>query len=113
MHRLFLVTLLILALPTADAEARRDTFVWDSITAADWAVDSTERAAAHSAIMLFEKVVLDEEDLMNEKVEATFYRRIRVLNAEGRREGDVNVPLHEPDQKVKAVRGRVVLPDGR
>jgi len=92
--------------------ANRD-FQWEPITEADWAVSEDSSKGIRNAVMIFEKIISDDRNLMDEKCYYEIYRRIRILNSEGRKWGDVIVPYLNKKQKVEKIYGRTILPDNR
>jgi hypothetical protein len=107
---------LLAALPDA-ASARRKAketsdFVWEQVTDADWSIgQETSWPDAH-AIMIFEKISVDERELLEEKVSTSLYRRLRILDEIGRAQADVVAPMDFGEQKVTEVIARTVLPNG-
>jgi hypothetical protein len=93
--------------------AAGDAFVWEKITEKDWQVAPDSAKAIRNAVMIFEKITVDDHDLLNEKCYLTIYRRIKIFNAEGRKWGDFSLPYLKKKQKIEMIRGRTVLPDGR
>ncbi len=90
-----------------------DEFKWEPITAADWSVTSDSTIGGRNAIMLFEKIFVDDEKYLSDsKVYYTIYRRIKVFTAEGREWSDVSVPMLSYKQKIELILGRTVLPSG-
>jgi len=89
-----------------------DEFDWHPITNLDWSISEDESKGIHDAVMIFEKISADDENLIDEKCYYTIYRRIRILSEEGRSWGDVSVPYLRKDQKVQDIQGRTILKDG-
>ncbi|MCK5455311.1 MAG: DUF3857 domain-containing protein, partial [Calditrichia bacterium] len=87
-----------------------EKFKWDPITDADWLISENEQKGMQNAVMIFEKILADDEDLIDEKCYYTIYRRIRILNEEGRSWGDVSVPFVQRDQRIDEIKGRTILP---
>lgn len=105
---------LILLLALAAHAATDEVFKWHPIMPADWKVAPDSTAGGRNAIMLFEKIFVDEDEYMSDdKCYYTIYRRIKVFNNEGRAWGDVTVPLLHFKQKVEMIQGRTVLPEGK
>jgi hypothetical protein len=106
---LFLIfTTLLLRLAMAGED-----FVWEKITDKDWQVAPDSTKGIRNAVVLFEKIVTDDRDLLNNKFYVTIYRRIKIFNAEGRKWGDFSLPYLNKKQKIEFIRGRTVLPDGQ
>jgi hypothetical protein len=105
--------LLVLALLLPLRAEAGDDFVWEPITAADWKVAEDTTKGIRDAVILFEKMIADDGKLLDKKCYLTVYRRIKIFNAEGRKWGDVNAPYIHKKQKIEAIRGRTVLPDGQ
>ncbi len=89
-----------------------DKFQWRPVNQSDWEVQLSDEQAHKGAVMLFEIAEVDDRDLANEKCYYTLYRRIRILNYQGRQWGDVQVPIFYKNQKVEAIKGRTILRDG-
>jgi len=109
-------TALAMTLPGI-ASARRKSadkadFVWEEITESDWAVGRDSTWPGQPAIMIFEKVSVDERLLVAGAVQLRLYRRIRILGEAGREQADVLAPMDFGEQKVSDVYGRTVLPNG-
>ncbi|MFQ5630148.1 MAG: hypothetical protein ACE5I1_15375, partial [bacterium] len=90
-----------------------EKFYWEPVTEADWSVVADSAKGYRDAVMLFEKVTADDRKFADGKTYLTIYRRIRILDAEGRDWGDVLAPLFYKKQKIEEVKGRTILPDGR
>jgi len=98
---------------TADAKKpKKGKFEFPPVTADDWTLPEDSTGEQHDAIMLLERMELDDTKLDKEKVFATIHRRLRVLTPEGRSWGDVNIPVFHSDQKVLEIQGRTVGPNG-
>jgi hypothetical protein len=95
-----------------EAPAKDDSFAWAPVTDSDWAIAADSSRGIHSAVMIFEKVVADDTKLQKDLVYRTIYRRIRILNSQGRQWADVALPVLSQNQKIVEVRGRTILPDG-
>lgn len=90
-----------------------EEFKWEPITAADWDVAADSTAGGRNAIMLFEKIYVDDVKFLSDnKSYYTLYRRIKVFSAEGREWGDVTVPMLNLKQKIELIMGRTILPSG-
>ncbi len=82
------------------------------ITETDWAVGPDTSLGIKDAVMIFEKIIMDDRDMMKEKYYYTIYRRLRILTSDGREEGDISIPLYSADQKVLSLRARTIHHDG-
>jgi len=88
-------------------------FRWAPITEADWEIVEDPGRGIHDAVIIFEKVTVDDEDLIKkERSYYTLYRRVRILSAEGRKWGDVLSDYLGKDQKIEEIKGRTVHRDG-
>jgi hypothetical protein len=112
MRKIQVVLAAILLLAGSSAQAGRRTFDWDPVTPEDWVYPSPADSVPWKACILFERVTFDETGLMDEKVNISVYRRVRICSPEARSWGDVLVPYIREGQKVDKVRGRTVLKDG-
>ena len=88
------LVLIVLAF-AANGFARRGgtKFEFDEVTDRDWAVCEDSAKGIHDAVMIFEKVTQNDENLQNQKCYRTEYYRIRILSEKGREWADVNLPL--------------------
>ena len=105
------VTAFILPL-TVLAGKNKSPFEWEPVGDADWSVVADSAAGYHDAVMLFEKVHMDDKDWQKDDCLRTVYQRIRILNKDGEKWGDVNVPIIDEDQKVKEILARAITRDG-
>lgn len=107
---LFRVALILVLWCAPLAMADDDPYAWEPITENDWNVtaDST-----HDAVVIFEKYVIDDRDINNSECYHDVYRRIRILNKNGRSWGDVEVPILESDQKIESIQARAIQRDGK
>jgi hypothetical protein len=90
-----------------------NSFDWDPLTVADWRVVEDSTNGIRHAVILFEKIIADDRRMDEQKCYLTIYWRLKIFDARGRHWGDVKAPLIHPEQKIEAIRGRTVLPDGR
>ncbi|MEW5796685.1 MAG: DUF3858 domain-containing protein [Candidatus Zixiibacteriota bacterium] len=105
----------LLLLPeAATAQRRRDTttFQWEAVTEADWNVGKDTAWAGAHAVMIFEKISVDERKLAEDRVYRSLYRRIRILDMSGRSQAEVEAPMEDAEQRVTRVIARTVLPSG-
>ncbi len=110
-----LIIFTLIAFCSLPAEARRKNdgdFKWEEITDADWAVQIDSVKKISDAAYIFEKIKADDEGRDDNECFTTVYCRIRILNEDGRKYGDVDIPVFEKDQKLKEIRGRTILRDG-
>ncbi len=105
--------LIIVFLVCLSLRASAKELTWEPVTATDWEVNEDTLAEKHGAIMIIEKIEADEADLINRKCYVTIYRRIRILNPEARKWGDVLIPYIAKHQKIENIQGRTLLRDGR
>jgi hypothetical protein len=115
------ITSLVLTSVTVTAEEALNqdtTFEWAPITEADWQAGTDTLVGAKSAVMIFEKIRVDdrwcrkgEEDQKSERG-LTIYRRIRILGDAGRVWADIDVPAELEAENQVAVFGRTVLRGG-
>ncbi len=90
-----------------------EDFQWEPITDSDWSVSEDPLRGIHDAVMIFERIVADDQEWLSDKCYYRIYRRIRILSSEGRRLGDVVVPYTRKEAKLEDIRGRTVHRDGR
>lgn len=89
-----------------------ESFQWEPITDGDWSISEDPSRGIHDAVMIFERIIADDEGWLDDKCYYTIYRRIRILNPEGRRLGDVVVPYTGKEARLEAIEGRTVHRDG-
>ena len=89
-----------------------DDFQWEPITENDWNITPDISKINKDAVMIFEKIIADDQKLFDEKCYYTIYRRIKIFNNEGREWGDVTLPYLKKSQKIENIMGRTILPDG-
>jgi hypothetical protein len=105
---IFIITLNLICLLKAG-----DDLEFEPITEKDWAITENPDQRIEDAVILFEKIIIDDEKLIDNKCYYTIYRRIRILNHIGRSQGDVTAPFFSNEQKVEKIVGRTILPDGK
>ncbi len=103
---IFSIFLLPYCLPASEK------FTWRPIEEQDWQVPLSGDQAHKGAVILFEMAESNDRDWANEECYYTLYRRIRILNYQGRKWGDVQVPIFSTNQKVEKIKGRTILRDG-
>ncbi len=88
---------------------------WHPITQADWQVsaEAYPNLAIRDAVILFEEVQADDRGLLKQAFYRSYYQRVRILTAEGRKYADITLPYLDKLQKIEEVKARTVLPDGR
>lgn len=86
---------------------------WAPVTSADWEAGKAEKWKDANAIILFEKVIVDERQATEGIYTTTLYRRIKIKNPRGYNQADVSLPYIHKKQKVKSMKGRTLWPDGR
>ena len=112
--KLFLVTLFVffIAVNLSSAKKQKDSFTWDPITDSDWAVQADSALGIKDAAIIFEKIVMDDRDMINGKCFFTLYKRIRILTPEGRTHGDFAIPVYNEEQEILSIDGRAIREDG-
>jgi hypothetical protein len=83
-------------------------YEWESIDDSTWAAQADEAGA----VMLFEKILVDDREWDDKRCYRTLYRRIRITSDEGKAHADVEAPYLNRKQVVLDVQGRTVLPSG-
>ena len=91
-------------MPTASAKK----VDWQEITPEDQSFVSPDGAPA---VVLFEKVVVDDRDLERSNVFTDYYRRIKICHADGVRWGDIVLDYLDGDD-IKDIHARTILPSG-
>jgi hypothetical protein len=92
--------------------APQTPYTWDSVGARDWIDPADTIAAKHGAVMLFDKVTVDDATKKGLTVLVTIYRRVRIVSALGHSSADVSVPFYYGEQKVKSIVGRSIRRNG-
>jgi hypothetical protein len=108
----FLAGAAAIVLLLAGSARSQPKFAWDPVTPKDWEVTQDSEKNIRHAVMIFEKVFADETGLKGEDCKLRTYRRIRIFDTEGKKEADVSVKYDPDNQKVRAIGGRTILPDG-
>jgi hypothetical protein len=104
--------LVLLVLCTAVSAAGFEN--WDPVTAADWAKTGDFAKKSYDALVLFEKVTVDDHLIAERNVcTLTIYRRIKIFNAKGYKWADVSIPYVNKKQKIIEMSGRTLWPNGR
>lgn len=103
---------LVLGMLATGADAGSD-FKWEPMTDADWAVKEDQARGIRDAVVIFEKTVEDDEEMLSKRCYYSVYSRIRILSAEGRQRGDVVLPYVRKQHEIKEIRGRTVNRDGK
>ena len=107
MSRIFMI-LAFLLLPVFILAAE-----WESVTPADWQIGITNEWKDANAIILFEKITIDDRKAPQDLFTTTLYRRVKILNPRGYIHADVSLPYLHKKQKIRAMRGRTLWPNGR
>ena len=103
----------ILSVQVISIQAKNiEKFEWDSVTDSDWAVTEDTALGYKDAVILFEKIEMDDRDMYNEKCYYTIYRRYRILSTKGREYGDIAIPVFDVNQKIEDVQARTIRSDG-
>lgn len=109
----FLTIMLICTGSTLAEELKfKISYPWEPVSDTDWAVIVDTSKEIRDAAMIFEKVVVNDQKLIEDKVDVTIYRRIRILSAEGRDWADAEVPLLDNEQKVLLIQARSTQQNG-
>lgn len=90
-----------------------DDFTWAPITEADLAVKPDSAHGGMHAVMLFEKVTIDDRRFEYGEHFIEVYRRIKVFTPEGRSWAEVSLPFVRNHGAILELQARTVLPDGR
>ena len=107
------LALAVLACATNSFARRSGTkFEWDEVTDKDWAVCEDSAKGIYDAVVVFEKITQNDENLLNAKCYRTEYYRIRILSEKGREWGDVDLPLKTEGLDIKFIKGRSIQRDG-
>ena len=89
-----------------------EKFTWVPITDADRIVVQDSGKGIVDAVMLFERILVDDRELSTGDAYIDTYRRVKVFTIEGRKWAEVNIPYSEK-MEVEEVRARTVLSNGR
>ncbi|MBK7141114.1 MAG: DUF3857 domain-containing protein [bacterium] len=109
---LFMGMILMVASAQAEQLKFKITHPWEPVSDSDWAVVVDSAKEIRDAAVIFEKVVVNDQKLTDDRVDVTIYRRIRILSAEGRDWADAEVPLYDNDQKVLLIQARSIQQNG-
>jgi hypothetical protein len=85
---------------------------WAPVTETDWKAGVDSILGSKGAVMIFEKISVDERKFDKDDCSLTLYRRIRILNESGRAWADVEAPPEYEGETPVLVFGRTVLPGG-
>ncbi len=107
-----LATVLIFTSADARKPSYDDPVPWDSIAASEWEIAPDSAKEIHSGAVIFERVEADDQKMMDDQHYLTIYRRVRVLNEEGKSWADVEVPYYHREQKLLGVQARSVQRSG-
>ncbi len=78
----------------------------------DWDIKNDTAYSNDKAVMIFEKIYVDDKSILDGNLYKTIYRRIRILKDVGRQWSDVDVPFIDEKQKILDIKARTILPDG-
>ncbi len=109
---IILVLSILLIAGSLLAKSKTDNFKWEPITQADWDVQADSSLGIKDAAMIFEKIRMDDRDMIKNKCYYSVYRRLRILTEDGREYGDINIPVFDVDQKILNVRARTIRKNG-
>lgn len=85
---------------------------WDPVPESEWQVRADTAGTSTGAVMLFEKVVRNDELIQRKIVEESVYRRIRITSAQGRGEGNIFIIFDKEDEEITHVRARTIVHGG-
>ena len=105
----------ILVTPATARKKKEDkefVFEWEEVNQQDWDIKKDSAYREDKAVMIFEKIYADDKGLWEGDLYKTIYRRIRILNEEGRQWADVDVPFLAENQRVLDIKARTLLPGG-
>jgi hypothetical protein len=97
----------ILALTAVAFTPVTDADDWLPISPEDLKMTSEPKAPGAPAINLYRQVDRDDQGYKE-----TNYVRIKILTEEGRKYGDVSIPLYKAGEQINSIRARTVRPDG-
>jgi len=86
---------------------------WAPVSQADWDIGIADSLEDENAVILFERVTVDDRQADRNLYSTTIYRRVKILNPRGYGWADVTVPYLHKKQKVKEMKGRTLWRDGR
>jgi hypothetical protein len=112
---MFVPALLLVLVGTVAGKGRPKDYPpypWSEVGKADWDVVADSSKGIFSAAMIFERVFLNDSNMFDGNCVRTLYRRVRILNSDGRSNADVDVPFVSTAQHVVDIQGRTILPDG-
>jgi hypothetical protein len=93
--------------------AASDDFTWAPVTDADLAVKPDSAHGGMHAVMIFEKVTIDDRGFEDGDLFFEVYRRIKVFTPAGRSWAEVSLPFIRKREAILDLMARTVLPDGR
>jgi hypothetical protein len=85
---------------------------WQPVTEVDWAVAEDPDRGGYGAVIIFEKVAIDDENMFEDASYYSVYQRIRILSAEGRNWGEIIIPDLAAEQEISEIKGRTLHRDG-
>jgi hypothetical protein len=83
---------------------------WIPLTEADRNVRPDSALGSRDAVMLLNRVVLDDGN--NGRSTRMYYFRVKVFTPEGMKFGDVSIPFVKGRTKISSIAARIFLPDG-
>lgn len=93
-------------------KSKAEEFSWAPIREGDWQATDEEKTFGADAVMLLERITIDDTKLKKKRSYISLYQRFLILTADGKKWADVFIPLFDKDNKVEDVRGRVILRSG-
>lgn len=80
---------------------------WQPISPEELKMTSEPKAPGAPAVILYRQV--DRDDTAYKEFE---YVRIKILTEEGRKYGDVEIPMYKKDEQINSIKARTIGPDG-
>ncbi|MCI0512402.1 DUF3857 domain-containing protein [candidate division KSB1 bacterium] len=109
----YFILILILSFCFSFQSTAKTDFSWEMVTQADWDIKADPEKHIEDAVMIFEKIITDDQNMIQNKCYYELYRRIRILSDKGREWADVTVPYLAKEQKVERINARTILPDNK
>ena len=72
-------------------------FKWEPIPESDWSITEDPAKGIDDAVIIFERITVDDTEWIGHKCDYTLHQRLRILSAEGRKWGDVTIPYFMKD----------------
>jgi Domain of Unknown Function with PDB structure (DUF3857) len=105
--RSFIMATAFTMVVTAALVPRTDADDWLPISPEELKMTAEPKAPGASAINMYRQV--DRDDQSGKEIN---YVRIKVLTEEGRKYGDVSIPLYKAGEQINNIRARTIKPDG-